>query len=379
MASLEMTEDRQMLARTARELVRERAPIAALRRLRDEHKPDGFDRAFWREMCELGLPAVAWPEALGGSDLGYAELGLVLEELGRTLAATPFMSSIVLAGEVLLRAGSASQQAWLKDVAAGRLLLALAYNEGPHHAPHVCAARAERAADGYVLRGRKAFVLDAQIADRILVLARTSGDTGSRAGLTLFAVEHGSAGLELQRLGMVDARNAAHVVLDGVVVKPAAVIGAIDQASEILDGVFDRACVLLSAEMLGSASAAFELTIDYLKMRRQFGVLIGTFQGLKHRAADLYTELALARSVVADALCGLDAKRADHAQVASMAKARLSDLFIRVAAEGVQMHGGIGVTDEHDIGLFYKRARVTELLLGDGNYHRDRFARLSGY
>ena len=379
MASLEMTEDRQMLLRTAREMVRERAPTAALRRVRDAREPDGIDRAFWRELCELGLPAVAWPEALGGSDLGYAELGLVMEELGRTLAATPLMASVVLAGEAVRMAGNATQQMWLNEVAAGRMLLALAYNEGPHHAPYTCATRAERSADGYLLRGRKAFVLDGQNADRILVLARTSGEASARAGLTLFAVERTTPGLEIQRLGMVDARNAAHVILEDVVLKHEAVIGVVDQASETLEQVFDRACVLLSAEMLGSASAAFELTLDYLKTRRQFGVLIGTFQGLKHRAADLYTELALARSVVADALCGLDARRSDQARVASMAKARLSDLFLRVAAEGIQMHGGIGVTDEHDIGLFYKRARVTELLLGDGNFHRDRFARLSGY
>ncbi len=379
MAILEMSEDRQMLLRTAREMVRERAPIAALRRLRDARDPDGFDRAFWREFCELGLAAVAWPEALGGSELGDVELGIVMEELGRTLAATPIVASVVLAGETLRIAGNAAQQAWLKEVAAGRSLLALAYNEGPHHAPQTCATRAELSGEGYVLRGRKAFVLDGQIADRILVVARTAGETSERAGLTIFAVDRDAPGVEIKRLGMVDARNAAHVVLNGVLLTQEAVVGAVDQASEIMDQVFDRACVLLSAEMLGSASAAFELTIDYLKTRRQFGVLIGSFQGLKHRAADLYTELALARSVLADALCGLDAKRSDQAHVASMAKARLSDLFVRVTAEGIQMHGGIGVTDEHDIGLFYKRARVTELLLGDGHFHRDRFARLSGY
>lgn len=379
MATLEMTEDRQMLLRTARDVVRERAPVSALRRLRDARDTDGFDRAVWRELCELGLPAVAWSDAEGGSDLGYAELGIVLEELGRTLAATPIMSSIVLAGEALRMAGDAAQKAVLSDVAAGRKLLALAYNEGPHHAPSTCATRAERRGDGYVLRGRKAFVLDGHSADRLLVVARTSGETSQRAGLTLFSVERSAPGLTVERLHMVDARHAAHVMLNDVAVTAEAVVGSIDHAADTLDAVFDRASILLSAEMLGSASAAFELTIDYLKTRRQFGVLIGSFQGLKHRAADLYTELALARSVVADALCGLDQEREGRSRIASMAKARLSDLFVRVAAEGIQMHGGIGVTDEHDIGLFYKRARVAELLLGDGNFHRDRFASLSGY
>lgn len=379
MASLEMTEDRQMLLRTARDFVRERAPVSALRHVRDTHQPDGFDRALWRELCDLGLPSVAWSEREGGAGLGAVELGLVIEELGRTLAATPLFASVVLAGEVIRRAGSAQQRAWLPGIAAGKDLLALAYNEGPHHAPWQAKTRAERADAGYVLHGKKTFVLDGQVADRILVLARTAGEVGSRHGLTLFAVSRGAAGLSIAGLGMVDSRNAAHVSLEGVRVNEEAVIGATDMAADVLEPIFDRASVLLSAEMLGSASAAFEMTLEYLKTRRQFGVVIGSFQGLKHRAADMYAELSMARSVVADALLALDAERSDRAIVASAAKARLSDLFIRVASEGIQMHGGIGVTDEHDIGLYYKRARVTELLLGDANYHRDRFARLSGY
>ncbi len=379
MASLEMTEDRQMLLRTARGFIRERAPVAALRNVRDTRQADGFDRALWSELCDLGLPAVAWSEAEGGSGLGDVELGLVIEELGRTLAATPLMASVVLAGEVIRRAGNVSQRAWLPEIAAGKQLLALACNEGPRHAPWQVKARAERAGGGYVLHGKKTFVLDAQAADRVLVLARTAGEVDSRHGLTLFALERGATGLSTERLGMVDSRHAAHVSLAGVRVSEEAVVGAIDMAADVLEPVYDRACVLLSAEMLGSASAAFELTLEYLKTRRQFGVLIGSFQGLKHRAADLYAELSMARSVIADALCALDVERSDCALVASAAKARLSDLFIRVASEGIQMHGGIGVTDEHDIGLYYKRARVTELLLGDANYHRDHFARLSGY
>ncbi len=360
-------------------MVGARAPVAALRRVRDAAGPDGFDRALWRELCDLGFAGVAWPEALGGSGLGASELALVMEELGRTLAATPLLASVVLAGELIRLSGNAAQRAWLAEVAAGSTLLALACDEGPLHAPFRVATRAERSGTRYTLRGQKAFVLDAHVADRLLVVARTSGDVASRAGLTVFALERDAPGLYVQRLGMVDSRNAARVTLDGVNLGDEAAVGVVDHAAPCLEAVFDRACILLSAEMLGSANAAFELTLAYLKTRRQFGVLIGSFQGLKHRAADLYAELSMARSVVSDALCALDADRDDRARVASMAKARLSDLLIRVAGEGIQMHGGIGVTDEHDIGLFYKRARVAELLLGDGTFHRDRFARLSGY
>jgi len=379
MASLEMNEDRQMLLRTAREVVRERSPVSALRRLRDERGEQGVDLTFWRELCDLGLPALAWSDAEGGSDLGDVELGLLIEELGRTLSATPLFASVVLAGEIVRRAGHAAQKGWLSELAKGRLLLALAHNEGPHFAPWQIATRAERAGSGFVLNGQKAFVLDAHIADRLLVVARTSGVVDQRAGLSVFAVPRDASGLTVTRVGMVDGRNAGHVKLEAVRVAEDAVVGPTDQAADTLEPVLDRAAILLSAEMLGSASAAFELTLDYLKTRRQFGVLIGSFQALKHRAADLYTELAMARSVVADALCALDAARDDQPLVASAAKARLSDLFLRVASEGIQMHGGIGVTDEHDIGLYYKRARVAELLLGDASYHRDRFATLSGY
>lgn len=379
MASLEMNEDRQMLLRTARDVVRERSPVAALRKLRDERSAHGVDLTFWSELCELGLPALAWSEAEGGSGLGDVELGLVCEELGRTLSATPLFASVILAGELLRRAGTSAQKAMLPEIAQGKVRLALAHTEGPHFAPWNVQTRAERAGQGFVLHGQKAFVLDAHLADSLLVVARTSGAKDASAGLSMFLVPRNAPGLTITRTGMVDSRNAGHVKLTNVALAEGALVGTLDEARSVLEPVLDRASILLSAEMLGSASAAFELTLDYLKTRRQFGVLIGSFQALKHRAADLYTELALARSVVADALCALDAGRADTAIVGSAAKARLSELFLRVAAEGIQMHGGIGVTDEHDIGFYYKRARVAELLLGDAPYHRDRFATLNGY
>jgi alkylation response protein AidB-like acyl-CoA dehydrogenase len=379
MSIFTLTSDQEMLQRTVKDLVRERSPVATARKLRDEKSADGFDRKLWRELCELGVAGVALPESLGGAGLGYRELGLVFEELGRTLCATPMFASCVLGAELVRLGGSDAQKSVLAKVAAGEQLLALAYNEGPHHAPERCATRALVSGDGFTLQGQKRFVLDAHIADRLYVVARTLGNEADRAGLSVFEVDARANGVRIERVGMVDGRNAAHVTLDGVRVGRAALVGEPDQAVQLLDAVFARAAIVLSAEMLGGARSAFEMTIDYLKTRKQFGVLIGTFQALKHRAADLYAELELSRSALLDALAAVDADRPDVLEAASIVKARLADLYVRVGAEAIQMHGGIGVTDEHDVGLFYKRARVSELLLGDGNYHRARYASLRGY
>jgi alkylation response protein AidB-like acyl-CoA dehydrogenase len=377
MATIDMNEDRQLLCRTVRDLVRERAQVSQLRKLRDTKNPDGFDRALHREMSELGLWGLIVPEAQGGAELGYTELGLVAEELGRELAATPLFASVALSAGVLLSAKTGAEST-LEAIATGKQLVALAYNEQPHHAPEHCATRAVKSGDGFVVSGRKTFVLDGHVADQLLVVARTSASS-DRHGLTVFAMPRGTKGVRVERLGMVDSRNAAHISFDDVHVPRSAVVGEIDGAWQPLADALDRAAIVLSAEMLGGAQAAFSLTLDYLKTRKQFGVAIGTFQALKHRMADLYAELELARSVVMDALCAVDERRNDVAKMASITKARLSDVFVKVTADAIQLHGGIGVTDEHDIGLFYKRARVAELLLGDGNFHRTRYASLCGY
>jgi alkylation response protein AidB-like acyl-CoA dehydrogenase len=379
MTSFTLTSDQEMLQRTVRDLVRERSPVSALRKLRDEKSADGFDRRLWRELGELGVLGVALPEALGGSGLGYRELSIVSEELGANLCATPMLASMVLAGELLRTQAHDAQRAQLAKMSSGETIATLAFNEAPHHAPERCATRAEANADGYVLRGQKRFVLDAHVAERLYVVARTGGGDHEAKGLSVFEVAASAPGVKIERVGMVDSRNAGHVTLQGVQVPRSAMVGEKDGALEALDAVFARAAIALSAEMLGGARAAFAMTLDYLKTRKQFGVLIGTFQALKHRAADLYSELELSRSVVRDAETAVDEERSDVLAAASIAKARLSDVYVRVTAEAIQMHGGIGVTDEHDIGFYYKRARVAELLLGDGNYHRGRFASLRGY
>jgi acyl-CoA dehydrogenase len=359
--SLALTEDQEEIRRTTRAFVQERAPVTHMRELRDRADATGFSRELWRELAGLGVVGLLLPERYGGAGLGMAELGLVLEELGRNLVPTPMLSTVVLGGGLVLAAGSQAQrQAWLPAIGAGERVLALAHEEGARHAPWAIGTHAERTPGGYRLNGHKSFVLDGHVADALIVVARTG------EGLTLFLVPADRPGLARHRLSLVDSRNAARVELLGVEVSEADVLGKPGEAEALLQPVLDRGAVALAAEMFGGLLEAFERTIAYLKVRKQFGVPIGSFQALKHRAAHMFCEVELCRSVVLAALRALDDHRPDASLLASAAKA-------------IQMHGGIGVTDELDVGLFYKRARVAEMTLGGVTYHRDRFAKLRGY
>ncbi|MFI5317480.1 MAG: acyl-CoA dehydrogenase family protein [Myxococcota bacterium] len=375
-----MTEEQELLRNTAREFVSEHTPVKELRRLRDSNDPVGFSRGLWKQMAELGWAGIVLPEEFGGADLGYADFGVVLEECGRSLAATPLVSTVLLGASALLLAGNGTQQKdVLAAVAKGDAILALALQEGPHHAPYQVATRAEATRDGYKLTGKKTFVQDGHVADRIIVAARSAGKPGERDGLSLFLVPKSARGLRVTRTLMVDGRNSAQIELDGVEVDKSAAVGHVGRGADVLDPVLDRATIGFSAELLGTICEAFERTIDYLKTRKQFGVPIGSFQALKHRAAAMFTEVELSRSIVLDALRAIDEKRPDVSALASVAKARVSDTAHLVGNEAVQMFGGIGVTDEEEIGLFLKRARVAELTFGDATFHRARFATLNGF
>ncbi len=377
-----LTPEQASIRDTARRFVTERAPVAHLRRLRDSGDPTGFDRALWREMAGLGFAGITLPVEHGGAGLGYADLGVVLEESGRTLCPCPLVSTVLLGGAAIARGGSIAQrEEHLSAVAAGERILALAHDEGTRHARHRVQTRATPVGvgDGYRISGEKVFVLDGHVADALVVVARTSGADGDRHGITLFLVPAVAPGISATRTLLVDSRGAARVRFDAVAAASADVLGDVDRGADLLDVVLDAAAIGLAAEMLGSLTEVFERTLDYLKVRRQFGVPIGSFQALKHRAALLFCEIELARSVVLDALRAVDDARLDVSIIASAAKARVTDTFLLVAAEAVQMHGGVGVTDELDIGLFLKRARTAEMTFGGAAYHRDRFARLSGY
>ncbi len=378
--ALVLTEEQELLRDTARDFLRERSPVKRLRELRDKADPVGFSRELWKEMGELGWTGIPFAEEYGGSGLGLAELGVVLEECGRTLAPEPFVSTVLLAGTAVQNAGTEEQkQAVLPGVCSGERVLALAFQETGRFSPYGISTKAEESAGGFHLTGEKVFVLDGHVADQLVVAARSAGSSGERDGLSLFLIDASAPGLTIAPTVMVDSRNAARVRLDGVEVDRDQVIGSVGAGADVLDTVFDGAAIGLSAELLGTSCEAFDRTIEYLKTREQFGVPIGSFQALKHRAADLFCELELSRSVVLEALRAADEGRADVPKLASAAKARCSDTAVRVACEALQMHGGIGMTDEEEIGFFLKRARAAELTLGDAAYHRDRFARLSQF
>jgi alkylation response protein AidB-like acyl-CoA dehydrogenase len=374
-----LTEEQTMLRDAAKGWTSESAPVGALRKLRDGKSKQSFDSAAWKEMGEMGWAGVIVPEAYDGSAFGSLGLGLILEETGRTLAASPLLSTAMIAASALQLGGSDEQKsAWLPKIATGEAVATLAVDEGSHHAPARTALTATTGGAGYVLNGTKTFVLDGEAADLLIVVARTGGQPGKTDGLTLFLVPSDAPGVTRTHLSLVDSRGAARIAFDGVEVGADAVLGELDKGWTVLEPTLDRAYAGLAAEMLGSASAAFDITLDYIKTRTQFGQVIGTFQALQHRAAKWFTDIETTRSCVEAALEAFDTG-GDTRALASLAKAKASDLVHLASNEMVQMHGGIGMTDAHDAGLYLNRARVTEALFGGVSFHRDRYARLMGF
>jgi len=375
-----LTEEQIMVRDSARSWLQKNSTVGALRKLRDGGGAHGFNRAAWAEMAEMGWAGMLIPEQYGGTGLGHVTLGLLLEETGRMLTASPLISTALTATSALLLCASPAQKrAYLPKIAQGKLIATLAVDEGPHHRPERIAFKAERSESGYRLNGRKMFVMDGTSADLIIVAARTSCTADDKNGITLFLVDRNAAGLACQQLMTVDSRGVANMIFDNVRVGPDAVLGSADEGMIGLAATLDRARAGLAAEMLGHAAQSFEITLDYLKNRVQFDRPIGTFQALQHRAAKMFTDLQLARSCTEGALQAIDRDSADVAQLASLAKAKAGDLVHLVSNEMVQMHGGIGMTDEHDAGLYLKRARVQEAAFGRASYHRDRYAALLGY
>ena len=364
-----LTEEQTMLQETADGFLNEHAPISHFRQLRDARDPDGVSRDLWRAFGEMGFAGVIIPEMHGGLGLGAVEAGVIAESLGRTLTPSPFMGSAVLAAKVLTDGGSAAQQAWLPRIAAGEAILSLAVDEGAKHAPSKITTRAERSGNGFRLDGAKGFVLDGHIADALIVIAK------AEEGTTLFLVDPTASGVGIERTVMVDAHNAARVTLTDVAVDADAVIGAVGGGEALLEPALalGRACA--ASTLTGAGDQAFKITLEYLRTRKQFGKLIGEFQALQHRAAHLFTELELARAATLGALQAIDAGREDADLAASVAKAKAGRVAELAVQEAVQMHGGVGMTDEFDVGLFMKRVRVLNELLGDAGFHSERLAR----
>ena len=375
-----LDDEQQSIKDSAKRFFSEVAPITAMRELRDRNDERGFDPAIWQQMSELGFSAITIAEAEGGLGLGYATLGAVFEEAGRTLCASPLFATLVLGASVIELCGSAAQKkTLLEPIAKGQLTATLALDEAAHHAPSHIRCTAQRSAEGYVLNGGKRWVRDGTTADRIIVVARTSGSDNDRNGLSFFLLDGSAPGLRRNRIESIDSRNWAMLTLTDVKVKAEALLGQEGQAFEVLQKVLDRARAVLAAEILGGTLELFDRTVAFLSEREQFGVKIGSFQALRHRAAKLYTEIQLTQSAAMAALTALDDHSADRAALAILAKCRANDSYRLMSNEAIQMHGGMGVTDELDVGLFLKHSRVAIQSFGDSRFLRDQFASAQGY
>lgn len=375
-----LNEEQEMLQESARGFLTEKAPVAALRKLRDEKSEEGFSRALWKEMAEMGWAGILVDEAHGGSGFGFVGAGVLAEEMGRTLTASPFLSTSILAATALNKfASEAAKSDYLPKIAGGDIVMALAVDEGRKHGPANTALKAEKSGNGYKLSGSKTFVADGHVADRIIVAARTGGAPGEEAGISLFLIDARAKGVTRERTSMVDSRNAARLIFDNVAANGEDLIGEVDNGYAALEGVLSAGRAGLAAELSGSAQRAFEMTTSYLKERTQFGKVIGSFQALQHRAAHLYCEIELVKSVTLKALQDLENSFGMASVTCSLAKAKAGEVAKLSCQEAVQMHGGIGMTDEYDIGFFMKRIRVAQEMFGDSAYHADRIARMRGY
>ncbi len=377
--ALILNEEQQLLKESADGFFAEKAPVSQLRELRDNRSEDGFSTELWAEMAEMGFAGLLVDEDNGGTDFGVMGAGIVAEAMGRTLSASPYLASAVVSASVIKAAASDAQKtALLPAIAAGEKIVTLAIDESAHHRPENTGLKATADGDGYVLSGLKTFVCDGHVADSYLVLARTSGAVGDTDGLSVFLVDKGASGLIVDRTIMTDSRNWAKLTFEGVKVGADALVGPLNGAFEAVEPALDRARIIVAAELLGVAQECLDRTVEYLRERKQFGVVIGSFQGLQHRASHLFSEIEVTRSAVLKAMQMADAG-GDVRWFASLAKAKACKTAELATNEAIQMHGGIGMTDEFEIGFFIKRARILQSLFGDFNFHADRFAACSSY
>ncbi len=372
--ALVLNEEQLMLKEAAHSFLQERAPVNHLRELRDSGDPKGFSPELWSEMVDMGWSAILVPEEYGGLAYGYTGMGIVLEQCGRTLTPSPLLATALVGVAAIAEAGSTAQCASiLPQVAAGEHLLALACDESAQHDPERVSTEAIETPGGFQITGHKTAVLDGHVANSFIVSAWTG------TGVSLFLVPADADGVTVEQYPVLDTHFAAHLELKHVDVTEAQLLGALNGGNEVLERVLDVGRIGASAELLGIAQEAFERTLEYLKERKQFGVPIGSFQALQHRAALLFGEIELCKSLVLKALQSLDEQRQANPELASLTKAKLGETAHLASTEAIQMHGGIGMTDEFDIGFFLKRWQILENLYGNRYYHLDRFARNRGY
>ncbi|OYY70590.1 acyl-CoA dehydrogenase family protein [Sphingomonas sp. 28-63-12] len=373
---LYLNEEQLLLQDTARGFIAEHAPVRHMRTLRDAKDATGFSRDLWKQFADLGLTGILIGEDDGGLGLGHVEAGVVLEEIGRNLSPSPFLATAVAAVEALK--GSPHAARFFPGILSGETIAAIAIDEGAKHRATI-GMKAERAGNGFKLTGAKQFVSHGHVADVIIVAARTAGSADDAHGITLFAVDRNAAGLTAEAERLADSSLAARLNFDGVEVDADAVIGEIDHGGDPLGRLLRAGRIGASAELLGVGGGAMDMTVNYLKERKQFGARIGSFQALQHRAAHLYAEMEVASATVLKAQQLLDSGDAKANEAVSVAKAMTAMATTLAVQEGVQMHGGIGMTDEYDIGFYMKRSRVLAEMFGDANFHADQLARAAGY
>ena len=375
-----LTEEQEFLRDTAKDFAQERTPVAHFRALRDNNDQNLWDKEIWQEMVNLGWSGILISEEFGGSNFGVAGISVILQECGKTLTPSPLFSTGVLGAYAISNFGTQEQkEKYLPKIVNGEITTALAVDESSHHEPSKTSLTSEKNKDNYILNGKKTFVIDGASADVLIVLTRTSGNSGELAGLTLFIIDSSADGLDKIKLDMADSRNYANINFNDVTCSNQDILGALETGGETVESILDIGRIAISAEMLGNAESAFETTIEYLKQRKQFGVLIGTFQALQHRAAAMFCEIELTKSAVMAAVHGADERSNELQRLSSLAKTIAGETLHLVSNEAIQMHGGIGVTDEYDLGFFIKRSRVAEQIFGSSTYHTERYANLSGF
>ena len=378
--ALVVNEEQQMLKESAKGFLAEHAPISEVRAQRDSGSELGYSTALWGKMSDMGWAAILVPEEFGGLEFGHVGMGQIVEETGRTLTASPLLSTAILGVSLINLAGSESQKTkMLGKIASGNLTLALAIDEGKHHSPAHTKMSACENEGSYVLNGTKRYVIDGSSADSLLVVTRTSGNSGDLKGISLFIVNSNTKGINIERTNMIDGHNSSIITFTDVHVDENSLLGEVDRGFRPLSAALDVANVHLACELLGIAQESFDITLKYMKERKQFGALIGSFQALQHRAAHWWSEIELCKSIVLQALQSLDAGDAKSPALASIAKAKLCEVVELSTNEAIQLHGGIGMTDEYDIGFFIKRARPAQMLYGGYSYHADRYALINGY
>ena len=377
---LVLSEEEQFLKDTAKNFADERSPISHFRSLRDNNDPKLWDKDIWSEMVKLGWPGILIPEEFGGSNFGVTGIGVILQECAKTLTPSPLFATGVLGAYAITQFGNDDQKSnYLPKIVSGEITTALAIDETSHHEPSKTEMTAKKNDSNFILNGKKIFVIDGASADILIVLARTSGVKGDSTGLSLFILNSDKSGIETKKLDMADSRNYANISFNEVIIDESSLLGDLETAGETVESILDIGRIAMSAEMLGNAESAFEITLDYLKQRKQFGALIGSFQALQHRAAEMFCEIELTKSSVMAAMRAADENSNELQRLSSLSKTMAGETLHLVSNEAIQMHGGIGVTDEYDIGFFLKRARVAEQIFGSAKYHTERYANLSGF